>query len=249
MMDNLTIRFRLFDIPIAIHPSVFLILLFLGGGLHIEEEGGLNYTLVFVVTGLACLLCHELGHALCAKYGYGAQSSIVLDWGGGVTCPDRPAPTRALSIAMSIAGPLATLIPMLVSILILGLKLGDFNAAWLYIKAFSVPFVEPESVIPYFTEESLEIIITMGQVEQLLYALPGMIGIFWAAINLLPAFPLDGGHVLLELTNNRRLCRVVGIVTCCVAGILLAVWTHSAYNFILFAWLAWLNYKLLQPSS
>lgn len=244
-MDQFTIRFELFGVPVAIHPSVFLILLLLGGGLSMEDTGGLVYTLLFIVAGLLCLLAHELGHALTAKWGYGASASIVLAWTGGLTSAYPHPPTRAQSLAMTIAGPLGTLIPGVIAVLLLGLQLGgDFSAAWRLMAYFSLPFTDGSILSNHLSEACMMELERMPTALLQFYSLLCGIGVFWAVFNFLPIQPMDGGHVLMDLTNNHRFCGWVGVGTCIVAGLALSMWTASAFNAMIFLLLAWYNYRL-----
>lgn len=244
-MNQFTIRFQLFGIPIEIHPSIFLILLILGGGLSMEDAGGLIYTLLFIVAGLLCLLSHELGHAFAAKFGYGASTSIILAWTGGLTSAHPAPPTRGQSLAMTIAGPLGTLVPGIVAVLLLGLQLGgDFSAAWRLMAYFSLPFTDGSILSNHLSEASMTALEKMPVHQIQFYSLLCGIGVFWAFFNLLPIYPLDGGQVMMELTNKPRLCGWVGVVTCLVAGLALSIWTASAFNAMIFLLLAWYNYRL-----
>lgn len=244
-MNQFTIRFQLFGIPVAIHPSVFLILLILGGGLSMQDTGGLVYSLLFIVAGLLCLLTHELGHALAAKFGYGASTTILLAWTGGLTSAYPPPPTRSQSLAMTIAGPLGTLVPGIVAVLLLGLQLGgDFEAAWRLMAYFSLPFTDASILDSHLSEASMIALDEIAVPQIQFYSLLCGIGVFWAFFNILPIFPLDGGQVLMDLTNRPRLCGYVGVATCLVVGLALSIWTASAFNAMMFLLLAWYNYRL-----
>lgn len=249
-METFTIRLSLFGIPIAVHPSIFLILMLLGGGLDMGEATQLTYALLFVVAGFLCLLTHELGHALTAKLGYGASTSILVAWTGGVTQAVPPPPTRQMSIAMTLAGPLATLVPGAIALLLLSLQLGgDFSAGWRILAYFSLPFTDEGFIDGHVSAESFEALAAVPLRVLQLYALLCKIGIFWALFNILPIFPLDGGQLLLATTNRIRLSALVGIATCLLAGTALSIYTASAFNAMLFLLLAWYNYRLYKSSA
>lgn len=77
------------------------------------------------------------------------------------------------------------------------------------------------------------------------------VSIFWGLFNLVPIFPLDGGHVLRSLLGprNEKLAYLVGVI--CAAGFavyMLLVW-KSMWNTILFAMLAWQNFQRFQGEA
>ena len=95
---------HLFGIPVRVEPFFVLIILFLGLGLY---EGALLASW-FAIASISVLV-HELGHAAAFK-AFGASPSIVLHGLGGLTSAQADlSPPR--SIVVSLAGPLATLVP------------------------------------------------------------------------------------------------------------------------------------------
>lgn len=98
--------FRLFDIPVTIHPSFLLIALALG---WLNQLTGWSLMLVWVGIVFVSVLVHELGHALTAR-SFGAGVEVELNGLGGLTrwgVPDGELPPgrRALvSAAGSGAG-------------------------------------------------------------------------------------------------------------------------------------------------
>ena len=246
-MDQLTISFRLFGIEITVHPSIFILLLILGGGLGMDDTNSLVYTLLFIAAGLLCLLTHELGHALMAKHGYGASASVLLAWTGGLTEAVPPPPSRGQAIAMLLAGPLGTLVPGVAAVVLLGLQLGgDFSAAWRILAYFSLPFTGEELIQGPVSAESLAALEALSPRLFQFYSLLCGIGVFWAVFNLLPIFPLDGGQMVMVLTERPRLCGLVGVAACLVLGTALTIYTASAYNAMIFLLLAWYNYRLVR---
>ncbi len=71
--------FRLFGIPVTIHPSFLLIAALLG-----MSSGSLQLVVAWVVVIFVSILIHELGHALTAR-SYGAEVAIELNGIGGLT--------------------------------------------------------------------------------------------------------------------------------------------------------------------
>lgn len=98
--------FRLFNIPVTVHPSFILIALALG---WINQLTGWELMAVWVVIVFVSVLVHEFGHALTAR-AFGASVEVELNGLGGLTrwgVPDGELPPgrRALvSAAGSGAG-------------------------------------------------------------------------------------------------------------------------------------------------
>jgi membrane-associated protease RseP (regulator of RpoE activity) len=95
-------NFTLFNFPVRVHFSFFLIALLLGLGL-----GSILNLIIWVVIVFASVLIHELGHAFVSN-SYGRSPQIELYSMGGLTVSTRysllPYPKE---IFISFAGPLA----------------------------------------------------------------------------------------------------------------------------------------------
>lgn len=76
-----------------------------------------------------------------------------------------------------------------------------------------------------------------------------LVSVFWAVINLIPIFPLDGGQILAAIVGpkRRKIVNVLGIV---IGGGLIAflVMNNSAsmWNLLIIGLLIWDNVKALQ---
>lgn len=116
----------------------------------------------------ACVVLHELGHALAAaRYGIQTKTITLLPIGGIATMkkmPEKPIP----EIIVSAAGPLVNLL----------------------IAAILIPFI---SGYPPFWKAT-EVLGSLNQ-DNFLYYLY-VINIMLALFNLIPAFPMDGGRIL-----------------------------------------------------
>ncbi len=98
---------RIFGVPVRLHFTFVLLLLFLlfiGIG---QRQSGLS-TVLYVLALFASVLLHELGHTLVARRFGIATIEIVMFPIGGVSRPERaPKPREELAIAL--AGPLVNL--------------------------------------------------------------------------------------------------------------------------------------------
>jgi len=161
---------KIFGIDTYVHGTFWLLPLFVllsGSG-----AVGLDLALVFAVFG--CVLLHELGHALAARY-YGIRTAdITLYPIGGVArmerMPDRP----GREIAVALAGPAVNLV----------------IAGGMFLGMLATNFVLPGSWSATDVYDQF--------VARLFFA-----NLFLAVFNLLPAFPMDGGRVFRALLSLR----------------------------------------------
>lgn len=165
---------RIAGTEIRIHLTFLLLLLWIGIAQY--YQGGTAEALdgvLFVIAVFACVVLHELGHALAARrYGIATPDITLLPIGGIANLsriPDNP--TEEIVIAF--AGPLVNVVIAAVLILFLGARI-DFAA-----------MAEIEN--PAY-----------GFLARL-----AAVNIFLVLFNLIPAFPMDGGRVLRAVLAYR----------------------------------------------
>jgi Zn-dependent protease len=97
------LRWRMFGIPVSVHPTFWLIAVLFSWPLTNRE-----FPLLFVGIGVIfiSILLHELSHALAFAM-YRMPSAILLYSFGGLTMPEAPLRKRAQRIVVSLAGPAA----------------------------------------------------------------------------------------------------------------------------------------------
>jgi Zn-dependent protease len=164
---------RIAGIPIKIHATFFLILVFVAIVHAGEGGGGILLGLVFILALFACVVLHELGHSLVAMH-YGIRvRDITLLPIGGVAALERMPEHPQQEFLVAVAGPAVNLV----------------IAGILYVGLSSVGALEPMG----------ELSVTKGSlVERLM-----VVNVFLAAFNMLPAFPMDGGRMLRALMAHR----------------------------------------------
>src|SRR5882762_2431223 len=100
--------FTVFGVPIRLHFTFILLLvflLFIGIG---EHQSGAS-TAIYILALFGSVLLHELGHALVARY-FGIRTvEIVMFPIGGVSRPDRPPKARE-ELWIALAGPVVNLL-------------------------------------------------------------------------------------------------------------------------------------------
>lgn len=235
------LNFNLFGFPIRVHPF-FWVIAFLFGA----SSNNLINILLWVFAIFISILIHELGHAFAMRY-YGQSSRIVLHGAGGVTIPESIAwgssyanvalsPNQQMLIAF--AGPGAGFLFAIFILLVVALTGGvvDLNAAYLF---GILPF--PYAHYPNGSNIVNSLIMTFLWVN-----------IFWGLVNLLPVYPLDGGHItryaIMQSDPWNGLRKSLWVSVFVGAGMALAglIFLESMYTALLFGLLAFQSYQILQ---
>ena len=169
---------HLFGVDIRVHLTFLLLLIFVWFTQSVTMgAAGAGRGLVLVGILFACVVLHELGHALVARRsGLKVRSILLLPIGGVTLMEDtglrNPNPARDIRIAA--AGPLVNLF--------VAAAAGVVILAFLpQAELWSRPFVHP------------------GHLPRSLF----WGNVFLAAFNLLPAYPMDGGRILRALLAER----------------------------------------------
>jgi Zn-dependent protease/predicted transcriptional regulator len=211
---------RLFNIPVLIHWTFLLVFVWLGITSYVQswDWASIIWTFSFLIALFGCVVLHEFGHALTARY-YGVDTrDIILSPIGGIARLDRLPEKPFQEFMVAIAGPLVNIgicftlaIPVVVSSADQGNRLLDFVAL----------MANPGGNL------------FLGDLTAFQYFLFGLIAInlILAIFNLLPAFPMDGGRVLRSLLSMRigRL-KATRIATFIGQGIAIGLAVYGAIN-------------------
>jgi stage IV sporulation protein FB len=103
------LRFRIFGIPVRVHPMFWLMMTLFGWGAM--QNGGIEYVLVFVVCAFVSVLLHELGHVWMGQL-FGTHGHIVLYSFGGLAIGSNHLVSPWKRIAVSLAGPLSNFVQL-----------------------------------------------------------------------------------------------------------------------------------------
>lgn len=182
----------------------------LGALLFFQWAGGGRYGLITVVALFVFLLVHELGHALTAR-AFGSEATITLGLIGGYASISSARPLPTWkSNLISAAGPLAELVAALPAIAV-------------------AQHLARTGADPDTRRLGLELYVSVRWVGPLL-----------ALVNLLPLWPLDGGHIAstaAERLGGRRGQRVFLLWSIAASGLLLvasflapASWTAASFD-------------------
>lgn len=222
------LHFRLFGIPVRIHPFFWVVAVLLGATGGDTDPVHLS---IWVVAVFVSILIHEFGHALTARY-FGAEPWVTLYSFGGLASYRPMRHDSRTKILITAAGPAA-------GFLFLALVL-----AVVYGAGYDVFFV---SLMPWILVEPL----ANPNLNELVRVLV-FINLFWGLVNLLPIYPLDGGQIARELfvrfdlrdgiRNSLYLSMACAVGMAVFGGLRLG----SVFIALMFGFLAFGNYQLLQ---
>jgi Zn-dependent protease len=177
------LNFQVFGIPVRVHPFFWIFVFILGG-----QYSNLAAAVVWLMAAFLSVLSHELGHAMVMRR-FGRQPWITLHTFGGTTEYDpgwgrggrnvSPLGEVAISAAGPGAGFLMTAVICMVHWLTGGIMLWDW---WLKIIPMPLLWVPTPALMRFLNDLIL-------------------VNIVWGVFNLLPVYPLDGGHIVRELLS------------------------------------------------
>lgn len=222
------IHFLLFNIPVYIRPSFWLVLALFGGILEISDASQLVNVAIFIIAGLIAILGHELGHALVGRNMGATHQTIILEMCGGVTLSQGKERTKAGRVLTLIAGPLVTFILGLISLAI----------AW---------YLAEDAILERgFTFWDLVLFPPLACLESenlIFFSYMIMIGEWWTILNILPIYPLDGGQIIEQFIKSPRLVFLIGMITAIIAGTLGFLFLHSYFIPCFMGFFAYSNYQ------
>ncbi|MFM2393325.1 MAG: hypothetical protein RLZZ546_1307 [Bacteroidota bacterium] len=158
---------RFFGVPLKLHWSFSLIILY---GLYYYLQSHSFLIIAFISFCFICVVLHEYGHALSAKYFKIKTKDIILYPIGGVARLENMPDNAKQEMIIAFAGPLVNLALSFI--------------CWLTLFILNQPFVIPHSL--HLSSSNFEDLLRLALSINLL--------LFF--FNLLPAFPMDGGRVL-----------------------------------------------------
>lgn len=211
------LTFSLFGIPVRVIAWFWLTAVILGFS---SVQLGPEYLLAWVAIVFVSILVHELGHALvAAAFGYPPRI-LLYHFGGLAMFSPGYNYSQMRSILISLAGPGAGfLFAGLIYVLLRAGVIGPFG------QGISVP---------------------LFAVSQLLF-----VNIWWGLLNLLPVLPLDGGNICRDFCTSinprrgERWATIIALITA-VGVAAFAFQTGQQYIAILFGFMAYQNYEMLQ---
>jgi Zn-dependent protease len=225
------VSFTLFGFPTAIQPFFWLIAALITA-LHIGNIGNMQIWIAQMLLGmmgvLLSIFVHELGHALTFRYVFRTPSAIVLHGFGGMAIP-----LQHYSRGYGFGGAVAN------CFLSFSGPLAGFVLAFVMIFFLLM--------IPSGEGLAAKLFIFFLQWT-------AWISIIWGIFNLLPIFPMDGGHISREIFLfffPRQGVQFSLILSMFLAALLAVAALQYGQFFItfLFAYFAFQNYQELTLGS
>jgi len=182
-----------------------LILYFVYDGLSRGMDAvGLLWLVGFILTIFLCVVLHELGHSLSARwYGIDTEDITLLPIGGVARLRSMPRkPWREIVVA--IMGPMVNIV----------IAAGLFGYFWL----------SSQSMVQGIPEEGDGLVVNATNFLPLLF----LTNIFLVIFNMIPAFPMDGGRVLrgfLAIRLSRVRATQVASILGRICAVGFAVWS------------------------
>ncbi|GAB4497654.1 MAG: site-2 protease family protein [Anaerolineales bacterium] len=235
------LRFNIAGFPVRVHPLFWVIAILLGSG-----SNNLWMILIWIVVVFVSILVHELGHAFAFRH-YGQDSHILLHFSGGLTIPQstpwggryaNEGLTPNQHIIVSLAGPFAGFLLAGLTLAV-GVALGG-----------KIIFTTILGVIPFPV-----VLMPYGSILTDIFITMLWVNVFWGIINLLPVYPLDGGHVSRYILtqqdpmNGLRTSLWVSVITGGILAVAGMVFLGSIYMAFLFGLLAFQSFQMLQSIS
>jgi Zn-dependent protease len=203
------LKFRLFGTHIRVSPWFWVVAVFFCWDyLHLGPE----YLLGAVICMLLTLLLHEFGHVIAGRF-FGCHGHIVIQSFCGLAIGSANQSNRWQRIAVTLAGP--------------GIQILFFTIAALLLYFLGNSPRLPDEVLAnlsFLDRIDLKLRVLTHQPNwpkfvQSMVSLLMFFNLYWAILNLLPVWPLDGGQVSRELfrwwtpTNGVRYSLALSLVT------------------------------------
>jgi Zn-dependent protease/CBS domain-containing protein len=166
---------QLAGIDLRIHATFLLLLGWVGASYWISSKsvGAMLGGVAFILAPFACVVLHEMGHALAAReFGIKTRDITLLPIGGLARLERMPEESQQ-ELWIALAGPAVNIV----------------LAFWLYVWLALTHGWEPFSHLG---------VVAGPFVERLMVA-----NVWLVLFNLIPAFPMDGGRVLRALLATR----------------------------------------------
>lgn len=256
------LRFNLFGFPIRITWTFWLLAAIFGYNLvqYVDDRfyetspGPLPLLVLWALAVLVSILVHELGHAIAFRI-FGVHARVVLYHFGGLAIPSggraggtmgwrsgarlsearflRGRSSNVENLLISAAGPIAQL--LLAAVVIIGVRWAGYRVPELPNYIAWIPGVTGG-----------EPIVDVGLYSAIFFIVYP--SVFWALLNLVPVWPLDGGQIARELVTMFGGTVYHATMLSFVSGVAIALYGFihgEIFLAILFASLAGSSYQML----
>jgi Zn-dependent protease len=190
--------------------------------------------LIWVAVCFVSILLHEFGHVIAFRL-FGTDAYAVLYGFGGLAVPDNGINGTLAQFVVAMAGPIAGFCFAGLVMALAYIAGAHPHIGWhMFLPTISAwPDVNPANIARLQSTYLWYVLI-----NDLLY-----VNFFWGLVNLLPVFPLDGGHASRAIFERRDPYngKRTAFLVSAIAGALLAlagVFTQNLYVILLFGVLA-----------
>ena len=223
------LNFRLFGIPVRVHPMFWLVSLVIGMSWPTQQ------LVMWIPVVFISILVHELGHALVIRQ-FGGRTSILLYYFGGLAMGESARSDPRKRILILLAGPGAGF--ALAAVIVLLLDATHHRVSFRF---------GPPWGIDWGVENAAD----LSRNVQILIGFFLFANIWWGLINLLPVFPLDGGQICGETLSLWRVPDAMIkslVISTIVAGAvaLYALRLQELYMALMFGYLGYSSFSTMQ---
>ncbi|HEY2016280.1 MAG TPA: site-2 protease family protein [Bryobacteraceae bacterium] len=227
--------FRLFGIDVTVKIWFWIGVVLLAVG---RELGGV---ITWVAVCLGSILLHEYGHVVAFRL-FGEDSEIVLYLWGGMAIPRRAPHGTLTRFVIALAGPAA-------GFCVAGLAIGTARLSGWTVHLTWYYFLPVLAAGPVLGTAG-----SLGPVAQFWYTLINdllFVNFYWGLVNLLPIYPLDGGHAARAVLEQydpfggRRKSLILSIAVA-AAIVFIALPQRNMYLVLMFAILGVSSAQLLE---
>jgi stage IV sporulation protein FB len=224
------INFGLVGVPVRVHPLFWVVTILLGASRDAKPADVLIWTAAVFVS----ILVHEFGHALLIRF-YGWRPRITLYGFGGLASYEPTWHRTWPEVAISFAGPAAGF--LLAAVTVLAIRLAGHEVQFHIEDPFPFPLV-------FERFRSINLNYFIGDML--------FVNIFWGFINLLPIYPLDGGHISQEVLKHFnpatgvRQSLLISIFTAGGMAVVMFAKLNQPWAALFFVYFAVMNYQTLQ---
>lgn len=183
------LNFSLLGVPVRVHPGFWLFSALFGWSFM---QWGFEYLLIWIGCAFVSVLIHELGHVWAGQL-FGSPGHIILYGMGGLAVGSSDVRGRWRRVIVYAAGPVAEFLYLAIILVVLAARdPSRFEVIVEYTKAlFDLPFDWAVANLFFRNGDRPDLL------NAALLALVFM-NLFWAAVNLVPVWPLDGGRISRE---------------------------------------------------
>ncbi len=227
------LNFSLFGIPVRVSPWFWLGSAIFGFGMASHD---IKLLFIWEVAVLISILLHEMGHAFMMRR-FGEDPRVVLTFMGGLAIGGGGRSTSE-QVMVSAAGPAAQLF------------LAAFCVAAVRASGYDYPAQVPFWNNAWFNLTGNDVNFLPYQNLNFFLAVMLLINVFWALVNLVPVWPLDGGQIVRAVMAawNRDGARK-SLVVSAIAGAAVAIYgfkEEQPFMGMMFAALAFDSFQTYQ---